>query len=118
MFTAFNVVSLNQFSKLPLLIAHYVDHWERDHNIGLGAFIDMHYLGHDIKDNDDKKDKELPFKTVSLNSIEVFTVPAHEIAFIIHPEFIASGNEPFFTKDQFIPTQAMSSLFRPPRVSA
>ncbi len=117
-FTAFNVVSLNQFSKLPLLVAHFVDHWERDHNVGLVDFLDMHYLGHDINDHDDKKDKELPFKSFSFNTIQVFTVPEHEINVVIHRNFFQSIDKPIIAGNQFVPTQVMSSLFRPPRVSA
>lgn len=117
-FTAFNVVSLNQFSKLPLLVAHFVDHWERDHKVGLVDFLDMHYFGHDINDHDDKKDRELPFKSFSFNSIQVFTVPENELNVVIYQNFTPSAGKPIMTGDQFVPTQVMSSLFRPPRVSA
>jgi hypothetical protein len=117
-FTAFNVVSLNQFSKLPLLVAHYMDHWQRDNTIGLGAFLDMHYFGHDINDHDEKKDKELPFKSFTINSIQVFTVPETDINFVIHPCFSPSVKEPFTATNQFVPNGVMSSLFRPPRVVA
>ena len=117
-FTAFNVVSLNQFSKLPLLIAHFIDHWERDHNVGLVDFLDMHYFGHDINDHDDKKDRELPFKSFSFNNIQVFTVPESELNIVIHRNFIPAIDKPIIASDQFVPTQVMSSLFRPPRVSA
>jgi hypothetical protein len=117
-FTAFNVVSFNQFSKLPLLVAHFVDHWERDHKVGLVDFLDMHYFGHDINDHDDRKDKELPFKSFSSNSIQVFTVPENELNVVIHRDFVSSVDKPIIAGDQFVPTQVMSSLFRPPRVSA
>jgi len=117
-FTAFNVVSLNQFSKLPLLVAHFVDHWERDHNIGLGDFLDMHYFGHDINDHDDTKDQELPFKSFSLSSIQVFTLPECGLNIVIQPDFILSVDKPVIAGDQFGLTQVMASLFRPPRVTA
>ncbi len=117
-FTAFNVVSLNQFSKLPLLFAHFVDHWERDHKVGLVDFLDMHYFGHDINDHDDKKDKELPFKSFSFNSIQVFTFPENELNVVVHRNFISFINKPILAGEQFVPTQVMSSLFRPPRISA
>lgn len=117
-FTAFNVVSLNQFSKLPLLVAHYMDHWQRDHTIGMGAFLDMHYFGHDINDHDEKKDKELPFKSFTMSSFQVFTVPEHEMNFVIHPYFSTSVKELCTTADQFVPNGVISSLFRPPRVVA
>ena len=117
-FLALNVVSFNQFSKLPLLVAHYIDHWELDHSIGLGTFLDMHYLGHDINDHDDKKDKELPFKSFTLNSFQVFTLPACEMNFVIHPQFAPASIKRFIRGDQFVPTQVISNLFRPPRLAA
>lgn len=117
-FTAFNVVSLNQFSKLPLLVAHFVDHWERDHNVGLVDFLDMHYFGHDINDHDDKKDKDLPFKSFSFNSIQVFTVPDNELNIVIHRDFFPMVDKAIIAGNQFVPGQTISSLFRPPRVTA
>lgn len=114
-FTALNVVSVNQFSKLPLLIYHYIDHLHRDQNVTFAAFIDMHYLGHDINDNDEKQDSQLPLKSFSPNHIQVYIFPdptafsGQESVFYITPQ------KEFFDRDKFAPTQVISCLFRPPK---
>jgi hypothetical protein len=117
-FAALNVVSLEQFSKFPLLVSHFVDHWERDHSLGLVDFLGMHYLDHHINDDDEKKDNELPFKNVSFNSIQVFTVPDHELNIVSHRSFIMAVDKPIVAGDQFVLAKFISCLFRPPRVSA
>lgn len=53
--------SAYELLKTPAFISYYLTH--RDlHNVGIFQFISMHYLGHDINDNDDAEDNKLPFK--------------------------------------------------------
>jgi hypothetical protein len=114
-FMAFNVISLNEFSKLPLLIYHYIDHLHRDHNITLAAFIDMHYMGHDIDDNDDKQDSQLPLKSLSQNCVQAYIFPSAPV--YVEQESLSYYTPPkvFFERQRFAPTQVISCLFRPPK---
>jgi hypothetical protein len=78
----------------------------------------MHYLGHDINDHDDKKDKELPFKSFTVSSMLVLAAPDTRFEFVIHQYFNDTSSLAFLVREQFLRTQFLSSLFRPPRISA
>ncbi len=116
-FTTLNIVTLNQFSKLPLLAVHYADHLERNSKTTLLDFLAMHYWGHDINDNDEEKDKSLPFKNLSSNAIQHYIQPSLEIQFteqkLVHTGITLSGAKPVF-----FPKKSLSALFRPPKATA
>jgi len=68
-FLAFIVLATNtsvgELFKVPVLLNHFLEHRQRDHNIGLSQFMSMHYWGNDIKDNDTDRDMKLPFKKLT-----------------------------------------------------
>lgn len=116
-FTALNTVTLNQFSKLPLLVVHYIDHWQRNHEVSIADFLDMHYGGHDINDKDDEQDKQLPLKSFSPTAIHAYTVPENE-SFVLSPPFFSIVKNTPLVRSLFFPKQVASCLFRPPRALA
>lgn len=93
-----------EFARLPAFFRHYAEHTRRDKAISFSDFIGMHYLGHDINDNDDKKDAELPFKNYhTATHPQLLFVPVHQAIFSFmafadeisptpyHPEFLAKN---------------------------
>lgn len=58
----FTVTECNQLLKLPVLLEHYTEHKKDNRNISFPDFIYMHYAGDDFNDNDEDRDKRLPFK--------------------------------------------------------
>lgn len=109
-----DTTSFCQVYKIPLLLKHFAEHQSLNQEITFADFLSMHYLGHDLNDNDDDKDMQLPFKKVE----------AHTSNFIFVP------NTPVFTfKRVYLPVKAeygpavpqidystvLGSLFRPPR---
>lgn len=56
---------LNQLLKIRLLIEHFNEHKTLDEGVSLADFLYMHYTDHDINDNDQDKDMQLPFKSHS-----------------------------------------------------
>ncbi|MFT3827609.1 MAG: hypothetical protein QM731_27045 [Chitinophagaceae bacterium] len=102
-----------QFRKLPFLVAHYMDHQQRDKSIDVWDFLSMHYWGQDINDNDDEQDRQLPFKTIHTGHSSPFSVSKPLI--VKHtelPEVIVSFP---LRDDDLLPSPALSSLFRPPQ---
>jgi hypothetical protein len=111
---ALNTVTLNQFSKLPLFVIHYVHHWHNNNDISLLDFIQMHYFGNDQRDNDNEQDKQLPLKSVAIDAFQTFTAPT--IFDILYRSRIAFISTPSASmKDQFIPTGIVADIFRPPK---
>lgn len=53
----------SQLLKIPKLVSHFTEHQDLDRNLSFFEFLYMHYTDHDINDNDQDKDMQLPFKT-------------------------------------------------------
>lgn len=108
-----NIGFFQQFYKLPILLEHYKEHQQR-HNVSFIDFLEMHYWGEDIKDNDSDRDMQLPFKSISGASFQLVFVPADKPVF-----YIPFNNG--FSQAQIIPytvnlysNPALFSVFRPP----
>lgn len=111
---ALNTATLNQFSKLPLFVVHYIDHLHKGNDISLSDFIQMHYFGNDQGDDDSEQDKQLPLKTVAIDAFQTFTTPSiFEIPYKPRAAVISIPNAAI--RAQFIPTGIVSDIFRPPR---
>ena len=109
-----NDTSLNQFLKLPVLLAHFTEHLQQDSRIGFVQFLAMHYWGTDLNDNDDDRDAQLPYKKVDLHSIDHPIPPIFKPAIEEHPDFSSVIVQPVFNND-LLPQPALESLFRPPK---
>ncbi len=60
----FNTCLFEQLFKVPVLVEHYMEHQDRNAGISFTDFLAMHYWGNDMNDNDEERDKQLPFKNV------------------------------------------------------
>jgi len=112
-FTALNIVTLNNFSRLPVIFIHFAEHLEKNKAITLLSFLDMHYNGTDSVDSDNEKDKQLPFKNPTSGHITSFMHPGHVA--IEHPR--QHSSLPVLQAEfvpSFVPKEVHASLFRPP----
>lgn len=113
--TTLNIVTYNQFSKLPLVAVHYFEHSHLDSGITFFQFLSMHYWGHDINDHDDEKDKQLPFKTYKADAMQHYLRPG-SLA-INEPEIYAECEEHKFPISRCqIEEGSEKSLLRPPAI--
>lgn len=111
---ALNTVTLNQFAKLPLLAIHYIDHWHRNNALTIADFLSMHYSDHDIDDNDDTQDNQLPLKSVDFSSAPQFATPLSTI-YITLCEIRIVVKKEVLNKEEALSSRLISGLFRPPR---
>ncbi|WP_162915625.1 hypothetical protein [Paraflavitalea soli] len=111
-----NDTSLNQFVKLPVMLAHFTEHRQRDSQIGFIQFLAMHYWGTDLNDNDNDRDAQLPYKKVDIHSIDHPVIPT--IRPVIEKHLVLSSVvvQPVFNND-LLPQPALGSLFRPPKIA-
>ncbi|MCD2422523.1 hypothetical protein LQ567_07090 [Niabella pedocola] len=102
-----------QFFRVAFLVQHYFQHVERDHSLSLAGFLEMHYWGTDIADNDQQEDEQLPFKSFTINLYQVFLIPARY-----------SGQTPtpfrpsrifFLPRNSDLPKGYLHALLKPPR---
>ena len=112
-FTALNIVTLNNFSRLPVVFIHFAEHLEENKSITLLGFLSMHYNGSDAVDSDDEKDKQLPFKSPASGHIISFMHPA-PVAVHLTIQHVAVPFPPAAFVPSFVPTEVHASLFRPP----
>ena len=106
---------LYQILKVPSLIRHFTEHKALNQNISFVDFLEMHYWGEDLDDNDDEKDMQLPFKKFEIHQVNVLPIP-HASSFYfkskVWPLKVDYGPD----KPQVQYHAALGSLFRPPRV--
>lgn len=112
-FTALNIVTLNNFSRLPVIFIHFAEHLEKNKAITLLSFLDMHYNGTDSVDSDNEKDKQLPFKNPTSGHITSFTHPVHAAIEISGQHISIPALRAVFVPS-FVPKEVHASLLRPP----
>ena len=56
--------AIREVLKIPQLISHFDQHHALNPQISFIDFLEMHYYGEDLDDNDDEEDMKLPFKKI------------------------------------------------------
>ncbi len=112
-FTALNIVTLNNFSRLPVIFIHFAEHLEKNKAITLVGFLSMHYNGSDAVDSDNEKDKQLPFKSPASGHITSFMHPSPVAMLFCVQHFSLPALQAAFVPS-FVPKEVHASLFRPP----
>ena len=102
---------LGQILKIPVLIEHFYKHNKQD-GISLLEFLDDHYSS-DHNDSDQTEDKQLPFKSIILQTVGSAIIPG-----IIKPDFSLEFmiHAKVKLNDVFTSQQHLCSIFHPPRV--
>jgi hypothetical protein len=107
-----DAVSLDQLNKIPLFIQHYNKHKQINDHLSLYSFVSMHYLGHDLKDNDAEDDMKLPFKKIDNHHIHTLFLQNKAMVAAIDYNFIE--HEITRYKNTYHPDPSISAPFRPP----
>jgi hypothetical protein len=103
-----------QLLKAPKLIAHYLDHQQRDTAIGLFQFLSMHYWGEDINDNDDQQDRQLPFKSIDHSFTQSIFYPPTKVVALEFSRSLSQCPYPS-QQQQDLPIGSLSGLLKPPQ---
>lgn len=111
-----SLTEVKQFVKLPALAEHFIEHKQKNTGLTLWEFLCMHYVMPDNADNDQEKDRELPFKSHDncTNFITLAFVHNNEIT--LPKKHILNCNRKFRVfSDNFINTAFLSSIWQPPK---
>lgn len=111
-----SLTELSQLVKLPILVEHFIEHKEKNSNLSLWEFLNMHYAQSDDHDGDRDKDMKLPFKShdgcinttiVALPSTNIGTLSAKPIC-------IEKKAYSIYTEN-FLSSSHLSSIWQPPK---
>lgn len=111
-----SITELSQLVKLPLLMEHFTEHKQKDVDMSLWKFLQIHYSQNKLNDADDEKDMKLPFKSHHgcISSIVSESVPFNYYYFTSKPVFSHSNSYSSYT-EQFLTSACLTSIWQPPK---
>lgn len=117
------VTPVGELLKIPALIKHYTEH-KQENNIDFLHFMTDHYLSGDQKDgdvlakDDEKKNKELPFKNIAFNTTGlIYNLSDFGTILITSPDPAETGNTTIYYNTVFHTSSYLSRIWQPPRLS-
>ncbi len=114
----FGATEASQLLKLPVLVQHYYEHKAGNANITLARFLQMHYMGYDDNDNDDLRDMQLPFKTMSgCCTMMAYSLPPYK-SWVAKIELPTVQRTYTVLNDSFPYFLDTDDIFQPPRMVA
>lgn len=106
-----------QLLKLPQFVQHYCLHKQQNSRLTLADFLQIHYNGSIVIDDDFDKDMQLPFKTTQVEFSQTINIIAPPVNYSVQatPAFSNAG---FLIYNEVIPSFLNDrSVFQPPRVA-
>jgi hypothetical protein len=106
-----------EFLKLPMLVAHFIEHKKQNNNITFWGFLCMHYSNQNSNHTDyDKDDMKLPFKSHESCPIITFiaVVPEINTSILNKPIFFEAKSFVNYA-DQFCTADFLSTIWQPPK---
>lgn len=105
---------VGQILKLPVLVSHYIDHYNEEGQ-SIYAFFHEHYVHHHGSDNKDQdEDNQLPFKTTIAQQTTVsYLLPA--LVLVGKPTILVSEKKATLPST-FIPADYLKDIFHPPQI--
>lgn len=104
---------VGQVLKLPMLIVHYIDHYEEEGQ-SVYAFLHEHYVHHHGRNTDQQEDDQLPFKTTNIQQASfTYLLPALEI---INKQPIPASKKKIIRPSTSIYSNYLKDIFHPPKI--
>lgn len=98
-----------------MFVEHFIEHKALDNRVSLADFLYMHYTDHDINDNDQDKDMQLPFKSHNDCAFVSFTpVPNNPEVINLSLVPIVTENVAEYKRLNF-QSFFLSSIWQPPK---
>jgi hypothetical protein len=109
-----SATEFSQLLKLPVLVSHFREHRQHDETLSLAGFLYMHYTNHDLNDNDQDRDMQLPFKSLSGISASYQFLPAQsEIITLEQAPCSTTMNNCY--QSSGLQSTYLSSIWQPPK---
>lgn len=106
---------MKQLLKLPVLAEHFMEHRQLDEHLSLAGFLYMHYTDHDLNDNDQDRDMQLPFKSHdNCGFMNLQFLPAQIETASLHIPPVTIPNVTIY-KHSDIQSSYLSAIWQPPK---
>lgn len=113
----FSATELNQLLKLPVLISHFIEHRQENHELNVLKFLYLHYAIEDDNEKDNDMDMKLPFKSAEnsvASNLSVF-IPIKNNITIDKPITTIKEKINIYS-DRFLASVSLSSIWQPPKI--
>ncbi len=117
LFISIHVLAYTEFHqllKIPFLIEHYQTHREADPSLGFLSFLEMHYIGPFLVDDDYQQDQQLPFRNVNIALMNIPVVESDPLVIEIAPPSELAKEFHCFNEINH-PQLSAFDIFQPPR---
>lgn len=107
---------LHQLIRVPIFVAHYMEHQLANPAISLSDFIVLHYFSGNAKFADYARDEQLPFKNVKCPEVSIaIALPPDDFPQTTAKVFSLSRN--IVMRKSFLRSSSCySSIWQPPRM--
>ena len=105
----------SQLLKIPTLLSHYTEHQHLDKKLSFWGFLYMHYTDHDIKDNDQDRDMQLPFKSHNDCSFSVLNFSDLQTFHYTFKAYNVSKKIAITYTDSHFESIYLSQIWQPPK---
>lgn len=111
-----SLTELSQLVKLPILVEHFIEHKEKNSNLSLWEFLNMHYAQSDDHDGDRDKDMKLPFKSHDgcINTT-IVALPSTNIGTLSEKPICIEKKAYSIYTENFLSSSHLSSIWQPPK---
>lgn len=104
---------------MPILFKHFIEHKSLNQEISFTKFLYQHYQDDDGDDNDNERDKQLPFKSIEPFNVAVNTGLIYNttLKFKFAPNISKADLQFSNYQDLKIPSPFLSTIWQPPKYS-
>lgn len=110
----FTQAELNQLFRLSAMASHFAEHEAENPQLTLSDFLHLHYLDAVHSDEDADRDKELPFKKVSVSTVSPSVELPGNFTLVFFTPRIAEAPFPHYVNHGAVSGHT-SDVWQPPR---
>lgn len=113
----FSATELYQLLKIPVLIAHYLEHQSKETGMGIADFFSVHYSKAIAEDEDAERDMQLPFKTHECAGQLLVAIDDNGEPFTLQSPMREVRHTRLCMQENALPSGFYTDIWQPPRIS-
>lgn len=98
-----------------MLFQHFYEHQVLDNEITFLTYLSDHYNTVPHTDNDEDRDRQLPFKTLDMSALSMTAIPVFYGDYLQKAVCTLPLNRPGLYKENFVPGPSCGKVWQPPK---